>query len=120
MRDRICSIQAVPSRQGVHLPHDSRAKKRTRLWQAATASVVSSITAANQAMPYWSTPTPRHAMSSDYNKIPHRPSLVVFMPNTPTQPLAEKPRRISSIHIAKQLQFSFLAAIMGNESRYAR
>ena len=40
MRCRICSIQAVPSRQGVRLPHDSLAKKRTRLWQAAMADVV--------------------------------------------------------------------------------
>src|SRR5262249_33788136 len=38
MRDRIFSSQAVPSRHGVHLPHDSRAKKRTTRWQALTMS----------------------------------------------------------------------------------
>ena len=47
MRDRIYSIQSVPSQQGVHLPHDSRAEHLTRLWQAATASVISSITIEN-------------------------------------------------------------------------
>ena len=44
MRCRIFSSQLVPSRHGVHLPHDSRAKNRTSRRQAATASVVSSIT----------------------------------------------------------------------------
>ena len=34
----------MPSRHGVHLPHDSRAKKRTSRQQARTMSVVSSIT----------------------------------------------------------------------------
>jgi hypothetical protein len=38
------SSQLVPSRHGVHLPHDSRAKKRTTRRQAFTASVVSSMT----------------------------------------------------------------------------
>src|SRR4029453_7566120 len=44
MRRRIFSSQAVPSRHGVHLPHDSRAKKRTTRQAALTASVVSSLT----------------------------------------------------------------------------
>ncbi len=44
MRARTFSSQLVPSRQGVHLPQDSRAKKRTTRWQARTASVSSSIT----------------------------------------------------------------------------
>ena len=44
IRCRIRSSQVVPSRQGVHLPQDSRAKKRTRRRAASTASVVSSIT----------------------------------------------------------------------------
>ena len=44
MRWRIFSSHEVPSRQGVHLPQDSRAKKRTTRRQALTASVVSSIT----------------------------------------------------------------------------
>ncbi len=38
------SSQFVPSRHGVHLPHDSRAKNRTTRRQAFTASVVSSMT----------------------------------------------------------------------------
>jgi hypothetical protein len=44
IRSRIVASQPVPSRQGVHLPHDSWAKKRTTRWQARTMSVVSSIT----------------------------------------------------------------------------
>src|SRR4029450_10584410 len=44
MRRRIFSSQVVPSRQGVHLPHDSRAKNRTTRQAALTASVVSSMT----------------------------------------------------------------------------
>src|ERR671916_857321 len=44
MRRRIFSSHDVPSRHGVHLPHDSRAKKRTTRQAALTASVVSSIT----------------------------------------------------------------------------
>src|SRR4029450_1208007 len=41
---RIFSSQVVPSRQGVHLPHDSRAKNRTTRHAAFTASGVSSMT----------------------------------------------------------------------------
>ena len=44
IRWRIFSSQPVPSRHGEHLPHDSLAKKRTRRWQAFTASVLSSMT----------------------------------------------------------------------------
>ena len=58
MRLRIFSSQEVPSRHGVHFPHDSRAKNRTTLWQALTTSVVSSMTtmAPEPSMePAWST-----------------------------------------------------------------
>ena len=44
MRWRIFSSQLVPSRHGVHLPQDSRAKNRTRRRQAFTMSVSSSNT----------------------------------------------------------------------------
>jgi hypothetical protein len=44
MRRRIRSSQVAPSRHGVHLPHDSRAKNRTMRHAALTTSVVSSIT----------------------------------------------------------------------------
>ena len=44
MRRRIFSSHDVPSRHGVHLPHDSRAKNRTIRHAALTASVVSSMT----------------------------------------------------------------------------
>jgi hypothetical protein len=44
IRYRICCSQVVPSRHGVHLPHDSWAKKRTIRAHAFTASVVWSMT----------------------------------------------------------------------------
>ena len=44
MRRSTFSSQLVPSRHGVHLPQDSRAKNRTTRHAAFTASVVSSIT----------------------------------------------------------------------------
>ena len=44
MRFNTRSNHVVPSRHGVHLPHDSRAKNRTILQHAATMSVDWSIT----------------------------------------------------------------------------
>ena len=63
MRRMIFSSQPLPSRQGVHCPHDSLWKKRTRRQAARTAQVVSSSTI-TEPEPIIDPPSPLTLLSS--------------------------------------------------------
>src|SRR5437870_1741127 len=62
-RNMICSSQVLPSRHGVHCPHDSREKKRTRR-QAARTMQARSLIATTEPDPIIEPPSPFTFVSS--------------------------------------------------------